>query len=175
MKSRVLSGLLLWAVSASSLSAQTPSGNGTDTASPQERLWSVTLAGGEYHVALSRIVSVSRHQYLLEGGLMVDEVTIDTEGQALARFYLIQPVTTASKSPAAKPLSETAGRAQDAVERAGEITGTPIRNQVIKKYPETTHAKTIEYRLDSKAQLDTLFESAKQSWRSGKGRRLTVK
>ena len=50
--------------------------------------WEANLAGGNYLVALSRISSVSRHKYVLDGALIVEEVTVDTTGQALARFYL---------------------------------------------------------------------------------------
>ena len=40
-------------------------------------------------VALDRIASVSRHKYVLDGALIIDEVTVDTVGQASARFYFI--------------------------------------------------------------------------------------
>lgn len=54
--------------------------------------WEANLAGGNYMVALGRISSVSRHRYVLDGTVIVDEVTIDTEGQALARFYFLSPI-----------------------------------------------------------------------------------
>ena len=50
------------------------------------RFWQATVNGGHFMVALDRIVSVSRHKYVLDGTLTVDEVTVDTVGQALARF-----------------------------------------------------------------------------------------
>jgi len=44
---------------------------------------------------------------------------------------------------------------------------------VVKKYPLTTHAKTIEYRLLTEAQLNALYQSARTAWVSGKGRVFT--
>jgi hypothetical protein len=44
---------------------------------------------------------------------------------------------------------------------------------VMKKYPLTTHTKTIEYRLLSEAQLSALYQSAKTAWMTGKGRVFT--
>ena len=79
-------------------SAQTPAADPADSKntedSPQSnRFWQATLPGGHYMVALDRISSVSRHRYvLLDGSAIVDEVTIDALGQALARFYYIAPV-----------------------------------------------------------------------------------
>ena len=56
------------------------------------RFWQATLGGGHFMVALDRIASVSRQKYVLDGAVIVDEVTVDTVGQALARFYYITPI-----------------------------------------------------------------------------------
>ena len=70
--------------------------------SPQSnRFWQASLPGGHYMVALDRISSVSRHQYVLDGAVIVDEVTVDALGQALARFYFIQPITAAASGNSA--------------------------------------------------------------------------
>src|SRR5690606_9670201 len=63
----------------------------SDTTGPR-RFWQANLAGGHYMVAIDRISSVSRHSYVLDGAVIVDEVTVDTLGQALARFYFLKPV-----------------------------------------------------------------------------------
>jgi len=87
--------VLLW--SASMIQAQNPTQPQNTEDSPRaNRFWQATLPGGHYMVALDRISSVSRHRYLLDGALIVDEVTIDSLGQALARFYHISPVTDAT-------------------------------------------------------------------------------
>jgi hypothetical protein len=129
--------------------------------------WQASLAGGEYAVSVDRVTSVSRHSYLLDGALIVDEVTIDTVGQALARFYFITPVgangTTGGTAGAALE------RSKGLLDSAGQRAGADLDNMVIKKYPLTTHAKTIEYRLETQEELTNLFNSAKQAWQSGQG------
>ena len=56
-----------------------PTAGGTNA----KGIWQATLPGGEYAVSTDRITSVSRHSYLLDGTLLVDEVTIDTTGVSL--------------------------------------------------------------------------------------------
>ncbi len=134
--------------------------------------WEANLPGGNYVVALSRVISVSRHKYVLDGTIIVDEVTIDTEGQALARFYFLSPATAAGPSSATAELAE---RAVEAVNNLAQEKGSTLQDMVVKKYPVTTHAKTVEYRLLSEAQLTALYQSAKTSWQTGVGRLYTVK
>ena len=129
--------------------------------------WQARLAGGEYAVAIERITSVSRHSYVLDGALLVDEVTIDTTGQALARFYFLSPT-------AAKNNGTVVEQGKGFLDAAGQATGVEEDHQVIKKYPDTTHAKAIEYRISAQAELAKLFSSAKQAWQSGKGGQYTA-
>lgn len=132
--------------------------------------WEANLEGGNYMVALSRITSVSRHKYVLDGAVIVDEVTIDTTGEALARFYFISPVTVGGTGAAAAEAVEKATALLDGAVRRG---GTDVQDMVMKKYPLTTHAKTIEYRLLSEQQLGALYQSAKTAWIKNKGRVFT--
>ena len=132
--------------------------------------WEAKLGGGDFVVALDRITSVSRHTYVLDGAVIVDEVTIDTEGQALARFYHLKPVTSGVPGAAA---SQVAEKVIGLVDSAARTAGSDLQNMVVKKYPLTTHSKTIEYRLLSESQLNMLFQSAKTAWQTGKGRVFT--
>lgn len=136
------------------------------------RFWQATLEGGHYMVALDRISSVSRHKYLLDGAVIVDEVTVDTLGQALARFYFISPVTDAAPGNA---VTEIAKRGRELVEKAAERAGTEVQNMVIKKYPETSHAKSIEYRILTEKELTALYASVRSAWETGRGRQFTAK
>ncbi len=136
------------------------------------RFWQARLSGGHFMVALDRIVSVSRHKYLLDGALIVDEVTIDTVGQGLARFYFISPITDAVAGNAVTGL---ANRGRELVETAAGRAGTSAQNMVVKKYPDTTHAKSIEYRVLSEAELTSLHSSVRTAWENGKGRQFTAK
>jgi len=132
--------------------------------------WEAKLGGGEFVVALERITAVSRHKYVLDGALIVDEVTVDTTGQGLARFYFITPITSGVPGTAA---SQVAEKVIGLVDSAARTAGSDLQNMVVKKYPLTTHAKSIEYRLLSEGQLNVLFQSVKTAWQSGKGRVFT--
>lgn len=115
---------------------------------------------------MSRITSVSRHKYVLDGAVIVDEVTVDTEGQSLARFYFISPVTTGG------PESGTAQLAERALEIANNLAsekGSSV-GYGSEKYPLTTHSKAIEYRLMTEAQLSALYQSVKTARQTGDGR-----
>jgi hypothetical protein len=129
--------------------------------------WEASLTGGNYVVALSRVTSVSRHRYVLDGAVIVDEVTIDTEGQSLARFYFITPVTTAGPESGTARIAE---RALEIANNAAAEKGSSVQDMVHKKYPLTTHSKAIEYRLMTEAQLNALYQSVKTAWQTGAGR-----
>ena len=139
-----------------------------------DRFWQATLAGGHYMVALDRISAISRHKYVLDGAVIVDEVTIDALGQALARFYFIQPISAAAGGTAAgAAAARLSERGQELLDRAASNAGTDLHQMVVKKFPETTHARTIEYRLLSEEQLSALHQSARAAWESGRGRKFT--
>lgn len=143
----------------------------SDTTGPR-RFWQANLDGGHYMVAIDRISSVSRHSYVLDGAVIVDEVTVDTLGQALARFYFLRPVTGELPGSAAGRLTD---RGRELLDQAGRRAGTDVHNMVMKKYPETTHARTVEYRLMSEQELTGLYNSLKSAWESGRGRVFTAK
>ncbi len=141
--------------------------NNTNNQRGRKGYWEANLAGGNYLVALSRITSVSRHKYVLDAAVIVDEVTVDTEGQSLARFYFISPAT------AAGPQSGTADLAARALEIANSAAsehGSSVQDMVQKKYPLTTHSKSIEYRMMTEAQLSALYLSVKTAWQNNDGR-----
>jgi hypothetical protein len=45
---------------------------------------------------------------------------------------------------------------------------------VQKDYPLSTHAHTVEYRLETLDDLNRLYGSVKRSWLTGKGARFTI-
>ncbi|MBC8126908.1 MAG: hypothetical protein H8M99_07165 [Gloeobacteraceae cyanobacterium ES-bin-144] len=146
-----------------------------DTQVPN-RFWQASVGGGHYMVALERISAISRHKYLLDGSVIVDEVTIDALGQALARFYFLSPVTDAIKGNAAgNAASRLIDRGRELADNAADEAGTDVHNMVVKKFPETTHARTIEYRVLSAQELTGLYNSVRTAWENGKGRKFTIK
>ena len=170
----VLTGILVCSVqlSAQDETTPTPPSEKKGDSPGRNRFWQATLNGGHYMVALDRISSVSRHKYLLDGAVIVDEVTVDALGQALARFYFISPVTDAAPGNA---VGEIAKRGRELVEKAADRVGTDVQNMVIKKYPDTSHARTIEYRVLSEKELTALYSSVRSAWESGRGRQFSAK
>ncbi len=167
-----LTGFLMCSVQLSAQDDVTPPAEKMGDSPGPNRFWQATLNGGHYMVALDRISSVSRHKYLLDGAVIVDEVTVDALGQALARFYFISPVTDAMAGNAATQLAE---RGRELLDKATQRAGTDVQNMVIKKYPETSHARTIEYRILSAADLTALHASVRSAWESGRGRQFSAK
>lgn len=155
-----------------------PDGNSAEQAKSGDspgpnRFWQATVGGGNFMVALDKITSISRHKYVLDGSVIVDEVTIDTVGQALARFYFFKPITAGSPGNAVQDLTD---KARDTVDEATTRGGgIPVQNMVVKKYPDTTHAKSLEYRVQSEQELKSLYSSVQNAWESGKGRKFTAK
>lgn len=167
-----LTGFLMCSVQLSAQDETTPNAGKADDSPGPNRFWQATLNGGHYMVALDRISSVSRHKYLLDGAVIVDEVTVDALGQALARFYHISPVTDAAPGNA---VADLAKRGREIVEKAADRAGNDVQNMVIKKYPETSHARTIEYRILSAADLSALHASVRSAWETGRGRQFSAK
>lgn len=151
-----------------------PEENSPESGDQQGRngFWEANMGGGNYVVALSRITSVSRHSYALDGAVIVDEVTVDTEGQAIARFYFIKPIEVGGTGAAAGAAAE---RVLDLVDGAARRNGVDVQDMVVKQYPLTTHSKTIEYRLFTEEQLSVLYRSVKTAWQTGRGRVFTAK
>lgn len=133
--------------------------------------WECSLAGGEYSVGLGSITSVSKHSYVLDGTLLVTEVTVDTTGTALARFYYLEPIT---KDTTFNALDRLQKRAEQLRQRAQNRGGTKADEMVQKSYPTTTHARTIEFRIMNEVELNALYASLYRAWTSGKGRTFRI-
>jgi hypothetical protein len=163
------------------LHAQTPTpapaaNNKIDDSQQQNRFWQASVGGGHYMVALDRISAISRHKYLLDGAIIVDEVTVDALGQALARFYFLTPVSSAlTGNGLGNAASRIVERGRDIIDNKAADAGTDVHNMVVKKFPETTHAHTIEYRVLSAEELGALYNSVRTAWETGKGRKFTIK
>jgi len=142
----------------------------------KRRFWEAALPGGHFQVALDRIVSISMHDYVLDGAVAVTEVTVDTAGQALPRFYYIEPVSDRmSGTGTGDAIAGVVNRGRQLIEKAGQRGGTDVHNMVQKKYGVSTHTKTIEYRVLSMEELTAIYNSVRKAWDSGKGRRITIR
>jgi len=144
----------------------------TDVSSNTRRLWEANLPGGNYMVALDRISAISIHSYIVNKSLVVHEVNVQTNGAGLVRFYSFEVPGEGSESNIAKNLIN---RGKDLIDGAGSRIGVDTNTTVEKEYPTTTHARTIEFRLFDKGDLDQLYSSIKRSWKEGRGRKFTIK
>ena len=147
----------------------------SDTQQPN-RFWQASVGGGHYMVQLDRISAISRHKYVLDGAVIVDEVTVDALGQALARFYFLTPVTDSlTGNGVGNAASRLVDRGREIIEKGAANAGTDVHNMVVKKFPETTHARCIEYRVMSAEELTGLYSSVRTAWATGRGRKFAIK
>jgi hypothetical protein len=129
-------------------------------------LFRAQLPGGTYEVSVRSIVAVSTHEYVVDGAARVVEVNIDTVGNLLARFYFIEPNTPNAPSGIG---SGAADKTQQLLAQAADKTGQDAWRRVVKNYPATTHARTIEYRLQNRETLMRVFEAAEEAFRMQRG------
>ncbi|MCW1926486.1 hypothetical protein OKA05_28300 [Luteolibacter arcticus] len=137
-----------------------------------KRFWQASVPGGHYMVAIDRIASISMHEYLLDGQLVVNELVVDTNGRGLARFYHVVTVAENSASGTARRVVE---KGSELLDRAGQKAGTDVHEMAQKNYPTTSHAGMIEYRILDLRDLNAIYKSVKNAWETGKGRKITLK
>ena len=129
--------------------------------------WEVSLPTGRFIARLDQITSVSEHTYLIDGGVRVHECTVDTDGSVTARFYFLEPVTDGSPMSLGK---NTIDRLREAAGQAGARAGIDTERDVTKHYPDTTHAKTSEYRLTVKENISRIYNHVHKVWAQERGR-----
>ena len=129
--------------------------------------WRCELPGGIYMVSLPTVTSVSTHEYVVNPGTArVTELTIGTNGAVVARFYYIEPL--APKSPIGLGQS-IIDKVQEKVEEAADRADVEqVWKKVVKDYPLSTHAHTVEFRLDTLEKLTKLEKSVEDAWRFNK-------
>jgi hypothetical protein len=128
--------------------------------------WRCELPGGIYVVSLPTVASVSTHEYVVDGAARVTELTVATTTAVVARFYYQEPlVTKAPMGVGQSILDKAQGHVGDAANRAGI---DEVWKKVVKSYPTTTHAHTVEYRLESVEQVKKLESSLEDAWRNNR-------
>jgi len=148
-----------------------PTPNGQQPVIPTRAIWSCTLPGGTYQVAVSAIQSVSSHEYVVDGAARVTEVNVDTAGQLAVRFYFIESAVTSGPGGLG---AATLGKVQNILGDAADRSGTDAWRKVVKSYPVTTHARTVEFRLGNRDSLNKILASASKSLATGRADTVTV-
>jgi hypothetical protein len=154
---------LLLLVLAATLHAQTATPPPAPAATASKILYfRSTLPGGTFQVAVSAITAVASHEYLVDGVARVTEVNIDTTGSLVARYYYIEPALPSSPVGLGNATIE---KAQELFKEAAERSGQDAWKKVVKNYPTTTHARTIEYRVTDREHLTRIFNAAEEAFR----------
>ena len=134
-------------------------------------IFRATLPGGVYAAEVRNIVSVSTHEYLVDGVARVTEVNVETTGSLLVRFYHLEPHTP----PAPASLGSAAvEKAQQLLVQGAEKAGIDAWKKVTKSYPTTTHSRTVEYRLNTKEDAKRIFDAADEAFRLQKSKQITI-
>ena len=160
-------------MSITQLSAQTAAGK-SDSDEQQEvtrdGLWDGRLAGGNYLVRCSAILALSKHEYIADAAARVVEVNLTMSTSMVIRFYYLEPVRLEGGG--------TLGAGQQALDKALALAQKPaarvspsiVEPKVVKNYPASTHAHTIEFVIKDERRLNSLYDSLNRSFRSGQGR-----
>lgn len=158
-RSLFLASLFL-ALGLSSLSAQNNNNNNNEPPPGWRGYLSIQHPTGQFVMPYSRLVSISRHEYLIDGGGKVYEVTIDTAGSVVARYYFLENALKNSSLNVTGAVTGFVDRAEDV---AKSKTGMDTR-PVVKHYPNTTHARTTEFNLTNKDDLGKIYDHVIHEW-----------
>jgi hypothetical protein len=130
--------------------------------------WEIDCPGGKFVARLDHITSVSQHSYVIDGAVTVFECTVSTSGGLIGRFYHIEPVGAGSSTVSgSNTYNRLKGLANRATDRAGMGDSEHL---VTKHYPDTTHAKTSEYRFKYKDTIGRIYNHAHRVWAQERGR-----
>lgn len=147
------------------LFSQGNSSTNTTVMISRQGLWNCKFPDGNYYsVSLGAIDSISQHDYLLDGTLHVVEVTVATRGSTQARFYTLEkPSIDGGTVPGQSGVDGLSRITEEITSRAPGGAKKSVQG-VVKKFPETSHAKIIEYRLSNREQLSKLFQHLLNRW-----------
>ena len=101
------------------------------------------------------------------------EVNVATASTVEARFYYLDPLpTNVGSTGLGTSLQTLQQHVQDLTAYRPELDA--VWQKVVKNYPAATHAHTVEYRLNTKADLQSLCDNLELSWVTGKGANFKV-
>ena len=168
----LLSALLLGCL-ASSLNAVTV----RTRAIKNKALFAITFPDDtkEYYGKEAAIHSISKQEYVTSGFRVV-EINIVTAGNGLLRIYHSRALrlgelqaamsdgAAAAGVPSAIQPSPLPPGVQEMADRASGVAEAVTSDTVMKEYPLATHARTIEYRVQTREELLNLFDELQKHW-----------
>ena len=117
-------------------------------------------------VPLADVEFIGKQNYIVDGNIEVTEVTASMRSKTFLRFYFIKEIEGA----AWQRLANEAARVDDLLSKhTGQMNVTPSmqsprNSKVVKNYPVTTHAQTVEYRLQKKEEVEELYTSLRDAF-----------
>lgn len=169
MKALFIALSLLLTVSLYAQSPGTPTAQSDDTT--RDGLWDARMQGGNYIVRCNAIIALSKHEYISDGVARVVEVNLTLNSAQIVRFYFLEPYKPETGSSMVTTGTQALEKAKGLFDQAaGRVSPGITDPKVVKNYPTSTHAHTIEFVLKEEARLNNLFGSLERSFRTGQGR-----
>jgi len=174
-----LSLLLTFSLHAQSNTGQTTGQNtngqnGQQDTVTQDGLWQGKFKGGNYIVRCNSIIALSKHEYISDGVARVVEVNLTLNSAQIVRFYFLEPYKPDSGSSTLGVGTQALEKAKGLFEQAaGRVSPDLATPKVVKNYPASTHAHTVEFVLKDEARITALYGSLERSFRTGQGRSWT--
>lgn len=169
MKTRLVVSLVALLLAGNSWSQSTTSTPSSTETESNPAFWQASFAnGGHYLVKLNAIACASKHEYVSDGVARVVEINIGTNTAIVARFYFLEPVGKDTPLAAGQIIID---RAQDVAKQvAGKVSPSAAKLNVVKNYPTSTHAHTVEYVVQDEETLGSLYKSLMAAINTGRGR-----
>jgi hypothetical protein len=154
------------------LAQNTPTGANDNTQDKDDHLpkdpkvlfWRLSLPAGKVTLDLTKVTTVAQHEYISDELFRVTELNIATTSDLLIRFYYLEKYIPL-KGASGQVIKGAADHIQQKAETAADTAGIePVWRQVHKNYPATTHARTVEYRLQSKDHLTKIRKHVEAAW-----------
>ncbi|MFT4901164.1 MAG: hypothetical protein ACI81V_000431 [Lentimonas sp.] len=130
-----------------------------------------------FYAKESSVLSISKQDYITTG-FAVLEINITTSGNALLRIYHSRALTPGEfQSALADGVDAAVGTRSSIIRsplpssiepilnRPAAVAEVMTSNTVVKDYPLTTHAKTIEYRVSKRSELIAFYDALEQHWK----------
>lgn len=134
---------------------------------PKLPLWQASLDDSSMvTIAVSQLVSVTMHPYLLNGENLVTEVTIDTTGNNTIRFYYVHPEE--DKLDLMNPEKTVKNAKKKILRRPSQPKANSIASV---KFPEGAYAHSIEYQVNSLDDLEKIYQSLISVWEKSSKKR----
>lgn len=154
-----------------SLHAQSPATPTAQDDVTRDGLWDARLQGGNYLVRCNAIIALSKHEYISDGVARVVEVNLTLNSAQIVRFYFLEPYKPESGSSTVGAGTQSLERAKGLYEQAaGRVSPDLVNPKVVKNYPASTHAHTVEFVIKEEVRLNSLYGSLERCFRTGQGR-----